>query len=110
MTPLTTKFLFLGLILLATTLEVIGDVFFKKWSIIHNQSLLYIGIVLYGIGSMFWILSLKYELLSRAISIITILNLIAIVLIAVLYFKEDLSMINKVGIALGILAVVLIEV
>ena len=73
-TQLTTKFLFLGLIFLATMLEVAGDMFFKKWSIEQSSSLLYTGGILYAIGSIFWIISLKYELLSRAISIFTILK------------------------------------
>lgn len=109
MAGITLKALFLILIVLATAFEVIGDVYFKKWSLGGKNILLVLGFVIYAIGTVLWALSLKYEFLSKAISILTLLNLIAVVLIGVLYFKENLSLINKIGIALGILSVILIE-
>src|SRR3990172_11908044 len=96
------------LILLAVSLEIIADIIFKKWSIDNKNLLLYIGLLIYFIGTIFWAFSLKYEYLSRAISVFTVLNLVIVVLVGVLYFKEDLSLINKIGIGLGILSVVLI--
>ena len=104
------KFIFLGLIALAVGLEVIGDIFFKKWSIDNRNVLLYVGLLIYFIGTIFWAISLKYEYLSKAISVFTVLNLVIVVLVGVLYFKEDLTLINKIGIGLGILSVVLIEI
>ncbi len=107
---MTLKFIFFSLIILAVALEVVGDVFFKKWAIDSKTPLLYAGLLIYFIGTIFWAISLKYEFLSKAISIFTILNLIVVVLVGVLYFKEDLSLINKIGIGLGILSVILIEI
>ena len=107
---ITSKFIFFGLIALAVVLEVVGDIFFKKWSISSKNTLLYIGLLVYFIGTIFWAISLKYEFLSKAISIFTILNLIIIVLVGVIYFKEDLSLVNKIGIVLGILSAILIEI
>lgn len=104
------KFLFFVLIALAVLLEVIGDILFKKWSLDNKNILLIAGLLIYFIGTIFWAISLRYEYLSKAISVFTIINLIAIVLVGVLYFKEDLSLINKIGIALGILSVILIEI
>lgn len=104
------KLIFLGLIALAVALEVIGDVLFKKWSIDSKNVLLIFGLFIYFIGTIFWAISLKYEYLSKAISIFTVLNLIIIALVGVLYFKEDLSLINKIGIVLGISSVILIEI
>ena len=104
------KFIFFGLIVLAVALEVVGDIFFKKWSIDGKNVLLYVGLLIYFIGTIFWAISLKYEYLSKAISVFTVLNLVIVVLVGVLYFKEDLSLINKVGIGLGILSVILIEI
>ncbi len=104
------KLVFFGLVALAVALEVVGDIFFKKWAVDSRNVLLYGGLLIYFIGTIFWAVSLKYEYLSKAISIFTVLNLIIIVLVGVLYFKEDLSLINKIGIGLGILSVVLIEI
>lgn len=109
MSGVALKFIFFGLIALAVSLEAVADIFFKKWSIDNKSVLLYIGFLLYFIGTIFWAISLKYEYLAKAISIFTVLNLIIIVLVGVLYFKEDLSLVNKIGIILGILSVVLIE-
>jgi len=106
----TLKFIFFGLIILAVAFEIIGDILFKKWSIENKSILLYIGLLIYFIGTIFWAFSLKYEYLSTAISVFMIINLVVIVLVGVLYFKEDLSLINKFGIGLGILSVILIEI
>jgi len=38
---------------------------------------------------------------------VTILNLIIVALVGVLYFKEDLSNTNKLGILLGVLSIIL---
>ena len=104
------KITFFSLIILATVFEVVGDIFFKKWSIGSKNILLYIGLLAYCVGTVFWAISLRYEFLSKAISTFTILNLIIIILIGVLFFKENLSLANKIGIALGILSVILIEI
>ncbi len=104
------KLIFFGLIGLAVMLEVAGDIFFKKWAINNKNVLLVLGLLIYFTGTIFWAVSLKYEYLSKAISVFTVLNLIVVVLVGVIYFKEDLSLINKIGIGLGILSVALIEV
>ena len=90
-------------------LEVVGDVFFKKWALGSQHFLLALGLLIYFIGTVFWAVSLKYEYLAKAISIFTVLNLIIVVLVGVLYFQENLSLANKIGIALGIASVILIE-
>ena len=58
----------------------------------------------------FWAYSLKYGHLSKAISIFAILNLVILVLVGVFIFKEDLSLTNKIGIILGIIGIILIEI
>ena len=45
-----------------------------------------------------------------AISVFTVLNLVIVVLVGVVYFKEDLSFINKIGIGLSVLAIILVEI
>jgi len=108
--PIVIKSIFLILVLLATAFEVAGDIFFKKWTIGGKNILLITGFLIYTIGTIFWAISLKYDYLSKAITVLSILNLIIVVLIGVLYFNESLSFINKIGIALGVLSVILIEI
>lgn len=109
MFQISSKLIFLFLIALAVGLEVFADIFFKKWSLENKQVVLYLGLVFYFVGTVFWAISLKYEYLSKAVSVFTIINLIAVVLVGIIYFKEDLSLINKVGILLGIISIALIE-
>lgn len=100
---------FLLIILAAAALEVVADILFKKWSLSGRTVLLAAGIALYVIGTVIWAYSLKFELLSKAISVFTLLNLIAVAAAGFVIFKEDLSLTNKIGFVLGLVAVVLIE-
>lgn len=91
-------------------MEVTADVLFKKWSLGSKNHWLIIGLIIYIIGTTFWAYSLKYGHLSMAISVFAVLNLIILVLVGVFVFKEDLSLTNKIGIILGIIGIVLIEI
>ena len=106
---MSAKSLFWIFILIGASLEIIGDVFFKKWTIENKPLLMWVGFIIYAIGTLFWAFSLKYEMLSKAISILTILNLVIVVLIGVVFFKENISMVTKFGIILGIISIILIE-
>ena len=103
------KLFFLALIIIGVALEVAGDVFFKWWAIENKTMLLVVGLLIYFTGAAFWAVSLKYGPLSKAITIFTVLNLIAVVLIGVFFFKENLTILNKIGVALGVLSVLLME-
>ena len=103
------KVIFFALIFAGVILEVFGDFFFKKWSISGKTSILILGLLIYFTGAYFWAMSLKYEGLAKAVAIFTILNLVIGVLLGVLYFNEDLSVANRIGVALGIVSIVLLE-
>jgi multidrug transporter EmrE-like cation transporter len=104
------KPLFLILIIIATIFEIGGDVLFKKWAIENKNLYFVIGFIIYIFAILALALSLKYGSLSKAISILTIINFVVIALVGLLIFKEDVSLLNKVGIALGVISVILIEV
>lgn len=110
LSPLGLKSLFLVLVSVAAICEALGDVILKKWALEGKSIVFFIGLAVYFIATLVWAFSLKYQFLSKAISVVTILNLIIVVLVGVLYFKEDLSIVNKAGIALGIISVILIEI
>ena len=103
------KYVGLLLITLAVLFEVSADILFKKWSIDNRQLLLGIGIFLYFIATIFWAYSLRFELLSKAITVFTVLNFILVLLAGVLIFNEQISDINKLGIALGFASIILLQ-
>lgn len=105
----TLKTIFLILVFLTALFEAVGDSVLKKWAIDGKPLFFILGLLAYFSATVVWAFSLKYEFLSKAISIATIINLIIVVLVGVIYFKEDLSWTNKIGILLGILSVFLIE-
>lgn len=97
------------LIFIAVLFEVAADVLFKKWALEDSKLMLSAGLGLYFIGTVIWAYSLKHDELSKAIIVFVVFNLILAVLAGVYIFGESLTTVQKVGIALGILSVVLLE-
>ncbi len=101
---------FLILIAVAVAFEVVADILFKLSFIQSKTIYIWAGVSLYTVGTIAWAFSLKYEHLSKAISIFTIINLIAIIAVGVLFFNEQLPFVNKIGIGLGIISVILMQI
>jgi multidrug transporter EmrE-like cation transporter len=106
---MSAKILFWIFTSIGAILEIAGDVFFKKWAVENRPLLMWSGFIIYSIGALFWAYSLKYEMLSKAISIFTILNLVIVAIVGIIFFKENISMMARLGIVLGIISIVLIE-
>lgn len=104
------QFLFLGLLFFAVAFEAVADVSFKFSHLQNKPVYLWLGVLLYTIGTIGWAFSLKYEYLSKAVSIFTVLNLILVILVGIIVFKEDVSLVNKLGIGLGVLSVLLMQI
>ena len=103
------KYLAPALIFVAVVFEVVADIFFKKWALAEGKVFLAVGLVLYFVGTVIWAYSLKFEDLSKAIVVFVVLNLILAVLAGAYLFGETLTTMQKLGVALGILSVVLLE-
>lgn len=103
------KFAFLILLLIGVLFESVGDILFKYWSINSKNVFLIIGVLFYTVSTVVWAYSLRLEYLSKAITIFTVLNLIIIILVGIIFFKEDVSTVNKVGMLLGVISVVLMQ-
>ena len=108
--PGTMNYIFVGLMILVAIVETIGDILFKFWAIKEKNIFLVIGVVLYMIATIIFAFSLKYEALSKAISIFSILTIILVVLAGFFIFKENITYLQKIGILLGIIGIVLIEI
>ena len=100
---------FFILVSLSVALEIVSDILFKYWSISSKGFLLWGGLAIYTIGTILWAYSLKFELLSKAITVFTVLNLIIVVIVGAVLFKENLSLVNKIGVLFGVLSIVLLQ-
>ncbi len=103
------RWLFLGLILLAVLFEVISDALFKHWSDTNKTAWMIVGLVLYVASTVFWAFSLKHEDLSKAITVFTVTNLIAVLAVGRFFFHETLSLQAKIGVAFGVIGIALME-
>ena len=103
------KYAFFYLVGAAVIFEIVADVLFKYWSIDARSIFLWAGVALYGLSTIIWANSLRFEMLSKAITIFTVLNLVIVVLAGVVLFNENLTIVNKIGILLGVLSVVLVQ-
>lgn len=101
---------FLLFILFATALEVSADILFKKWALGGRGLIFFLGLGMYSIGTVFWGFSLKYEFLSKAISVFTVLNMLIIVLVGAIFFNENLTLANKLGILIGLASLILVQI
>jgi multidrug transporter EmrE-like cation transporter len=104
------KILFFVFVGLGALFEIIADILFKKWVAAYHFWLFIVGLFLYMVGTVFWAISLKYEYLSKAVGVYTVLNLLLVALVGMLFFKEDLTVLNKLGLALGVISIILIEI
>ncbi len=109
MVEFSPKFIFIILLLTGAVLDTVADIFLKKWALENKTILLGIGLLIYFIGTVFWAFSLQHGELSRGIVIFTLLNLILVLLAGVLLFHEELSLLQKAGIVLGLVSIVLLE-
>ena len=103
------KQIFLLAVLVAVLFESIADILFRFSYLKHHPYMLWIGFGIYTISTILWAISLKYEFLSKAISIFTVVNLIIVSLVGLVVFKEEVSTIARFGIALGVVAVALMQ-
>lgn len=95
------------ILLISAILEVIGDYHIKLWT--ESKSQLWIGVLLYSIGSVGWIYCLKSYSLSKGLVIFTLLNLIIGALFGVFLLKETLETKDYVAFSLAMVSIVLFE-
>jgi multidrug transporter EmrE-like cation transporter len=93
----------------AVVLEAAGDVLFKMAHIESRTTFLVLGTILYLIAVVVWAFSLKYEMLSKAIALFSVLNAMAVIAAGFVLFGEQPSLLAKVGMVLGVVAVGLLQ-
>lgn len=86
-----------------------GDIFLKYWSL-KDKWLLFAGaMLLYLFGVILLGITFKHRNFAVASIIMVMVNSLSLVAVSWYHFKEKISMLGLVGIALGLMAVVLLE-
>lgn len=88
----------------------IGDIIMKKWVNTQSNVFYIIGIAVWIIGLLFLAESFKFKNIAVASLIFNIFNIVTLVAVSWLYFKEKLSGLELIGILLGIIAIIFLEI
>lgn len=97
--------LFLGGLVLTA-----GDLVMKSWVGNGRVALFLIGLVIYMVGLIFLSQSFRYQHIAVASLVLVVFNVITLVIISYLFFKETLSILQIIGLILGLIAVGLLEI
>ena len=61
-------------------------------------------------ATVFWAYSLKYQDLSKAVVIFAVITLIVGASVGVFVYKENLTILNIIGVLVGLVSIVLLEI
>jgi multidrug transporter EmrE-like cation transporter len=105
---------FYAFLVLAVVLEGSADLLLRKWGLDRAAGggrwvFFALSLAVYMGGAVCWGLSLQYREVSRGIVAFAVLNVLAVAVAGVFLYGEELSPVNRVGIALGLCSLVLVE-
>lgn len=98
------------LLLIGGVILTIGDIFMKKWVNTNSYVFYIVGLAIYLIGLNFLAQSFKFKNIAVASVIFVIFNVVTLSIVSWLYFKETLSMMQIIGIIIGIMSIVILEI
>ena len=88
----------------------LGDIFMKKWVNTNSAIFYFVGLIVYLIGLNFLAQSFKFKNIAVASTIFVIFNVVTLSIVSWLYFKETLSTLQIIGMIIGIIAIVVMEI
>lgn len=96
-------------IVIIALLDLFAEYIAKHWTLTNKPAYLALTILGFGTAGFFFALSLKYEGVAIANILWIALTAILVTLMGYFVFKEQLSAINLIGIAVVIVGVILIN-
>jgi uncharacterized membrane protein len=90
--------------------EAIADIFAKEWSL-GNRSFVYaiLSLVAYLLANSSWLIALKYGSgLARGAIIFSVASAILASIIGLIFYKEQLTAIQLIGVFIGVISIILI--
>ena len=100
----------LALLLAGGMLLTIGDIFTKQWVKTNLPWIFMSVLAIYLLGLVFLVYSFRHKNIATASMILVLFNIITLALVSSKYYHEQLSSRELVGIILGLLAVILLEI
>ena len=103
------KLLPIVIIALSGIILTVGDLSMKAWVANGKQIFYFIGLIIYLTGLIFLAQSFKYKNIAVASLLVVLFNVITLLFVSWLFYKETLSSIQLFGVLLGVVAVVILE-
>ena len=97
-----------AMLLIAVTFEVLGDLLFRKWGIEQRWPVFAASLIIYNLGAIAWGISLRFMQVSTGIIVLGILNVVFVVIGGAVIFKERITPLQTLGIALGLVSLILV--
>jgi multidrug transporter EmrE-like cation transporter len=97
------------LVLIGGLVLTVGDIFMKQWTYSNSWVTFIIGLLTWCIGLVFLAFSFKYKNIAVGSLIFSLSNVIFLTIFSWLYYKEMLTTYQIIGMILGIIAVIFLE-
>ena len=97
------------LVFLGGTVLTVGDLMMKKWVEGGNFFIYGLGLFIYLIGMVFLSQSFKFKNIAVASLMLVLFNIITLLIVSWFLYQEKLSTIQFVGIFLGLVSIVILE-
>jgi len=87
----------------------VGDLVMKKWIAGGGIVIYVIGLAIYLVGMVFLSQSYKFKNIAVASLMLVIFNIITLLIVSWLFYHEKLSVLQLVGMTLGLFSVIILE-
>lgn len=98
------------LLFIGGTVLTLGDITMKKWVNTNSHTFYIAGLIVWLVGLMFLAQSFKYKNMAVASTIFVIFNVVTLSIVSWLYFKETLSTFQILGVIIGLVAIIVMEI
>jgi drug/metabolite transporter (DMT)-like permease len=89
--------------------EMVADIFAKNWSLRGGWYLAGLSLLSYMLANVFWLFALKNGSgLTKGAIIFSISSAVVATILGVFFYKEDLSIIQMIGVFLGLVSLIFI--
>lgn len=89
--------------------ELVADIFAKQWSVSGRPHIWLVAIVAYCLANFFWLFALKNGVgLGRGAVMFSLVSEALAIIVGLYFFKEHITLMQGVGILLGVVSLVLL--